>query len=337
MRKTVLIFSISLLFLILHNCSAEKKLTFKWTKAPKIENIPNQPISGKVRGSDFQGIYVQFDEEADETKIYISPKKPLKSCKQISFFVKDQQIVISIKGRLRPGKYIETISVAKNCKLTNFDVNKKDTFYVSVNYALQIDKIQDKLVIGKIAICVNDDEKSVIAGTFTGEYCATRYKVIDQPHKVNDTLWSMEKYTLKDIPNKQIKGMFIGSEFDIKQILLKDNGTDFSLEIRNKKSTLPCTTVFGVDSFQVNSKLPLKKGTYFSHFNDKDRNWHVGFSYVRLHDRGDLGYNASWNLALAIDSIDKTNKIGHGRIVVSCNDKAKTMFAGSFKAEYCVK
>ncbi len=322
----------------------EKVTEFKWTDSPMVKDIPDANISGKIKGVKIENAYVQFNEEKDEVRVIVSKVKPDKLCGKIGTFVKGEQMQLVFEKKFEKGKtYTKILKDAPKGTLYYFEEKdgkqQRKSEYLKIAYAIEITELSGTKVKGKIAFCGDDSARSYVAGTFDGEYCPTRYKVIEKPHKVNGVLWQKEKYDAKDIPDKPIEGMFIGSKMDIKDVEVKIKKEGYSIIIRNKKPNEPCKYASEADSFKIDSKKPLKKGTFIATSLDKGvrDKWHTWFSYPQNHDRGPMSYNTGWTLALKIDKIDEAKKIVEGKVIVACTDEAKTMIAGAFKANLCDK
>ena len=318
--------------------------TFAWKENPTVNDIPNQDLKGKLNGKDFTAEYIQFDEDGKDTKIYISNKKPEKLCSKMSFTNDMEKFVIQIPGKLNKGTYTNALTDGKNATL-HFLVEKEGKKEISTVYnkkaslALEITEQTENNVKGKIAICIDDDTKSYIAGNFKSDFCESRYIAVEEAPTVNNIKWKMEKYTESEIPTVPLKGQFIGSNFEIKNVTIKDEDDKYTISFANKEAPKACDWIFGADSFKIDSKKPLKKGTFIVNAKDAEnkKDWHIWFSYNQNYDRGLMSYNPFWNLALKIDDIDKTNNKVKGSVIAVCDDASKTMFAGAFEADYCQK
>jgi len=171
------LFSVLFLFFSCNNKNDEKnsviteKNDFLWHDNLKPGEIPDTQVKGYLNGKEVQFQYINFEKwhGSNDNVINFSTVKPAQQCGFINGF--EGFVLINKSASINQGEWVKS-------KFTD-NPNTFQAYYKSGdnkstsawNCALMIESISDKLVMGKIALYFNDEQKSRIAGKFEAVVC----------------------------------------------------------------------------------------------------------------------------------------------------------------------
>jgi hypothetical protein len=150
--------------------------TFNWKDDLSVSDIPDFEIKGSLNGKEVRFSYIVFEiwRGSNDNVLNFSTVKAEQQCGYIENYQGFQLInkgnAITKEGYVKAKFVDESKTYQAFFRYLNSDGTsfKSDAGW---NCALNIDKITDKIVSGKVAICFNDERKSWIAGKFEAVVC----------------------------------------------------------------------------------------------------------------------------------------------------------------------
>jgi hypothetical protein len=155
---------------------SENNSTFNWKDDLSVSDIPDFKIKGSLNGKEVRFPYIVFEKwrGSNDNVLNFSTVKAEQQCGYIENYQGFQLInkgnAITKAGFVK-GKFGDE---AKTYQAFFRYLNSDGTSFKSDaewNCALSIEKITDKSVSGKVAICFNNERKSWIAGKFEAVVC----------------------------------------------------------------------------------------------------------------------------------------------------------------------
>lgn len=154
----------------------ENNGTFNWKDKLSITDIPEFEIKGSLNGKGVRFPYIVFEKwrGSNDNVLNFSVVKAEQQCGYIENY---QGFQFINKGNpIVKGEYVKAGFGGDLKSYQSFFryINSDGTSFKSDaewNCALSIDKVTDKLVNGKLAICFNDERESWIAGKFEAVVC----------------------------------------------------------------------------------------------------------------------------------------------------------------------
>ncbi len=138
-----------------------------WTTDLAKMQFPDAPVKGKVLGGDFSIDVVKLDG-GTVLKLH-QGKNTIPDAAVIVFLpIKPGQSLEGKKFEFGEGSKGEApLSVHVKRRPTPKDLPKGDAYTLDYTLKLEFDKAKDDKLPGKIYLCLPDEGKSVVAGTFT--------------------------------------------------------------------------------------------------------------------------------------------------------------------------
>lgn len=154
----------------------ENNSTFNWKDDLLVSDIPDFEIKGRLNGKEVRFPYIVFERwrGSNDHVLNFSTVNAEQQCGYIENYQGFQLInkgnAITKAGFVKAKFGDNSKSYRAFFRYLNSDGTsfKSDAGW---DCALSIEKITDKSVIGKIAICFNDERKSWIAGKFEAVVC----------------------------------------------------------------------------------------------------------------------------------------------------------------------
>jgi hypothetical protein len=154
----------------------ENNSSFNWKDNLSVSDIPDFDVKGSLNGKEVRFPYIVFEKWRGSNDNFLN-FSTFKSSHQCGYIENYQGFQLINKGSAisKTGFFKAKFSDdAKTYRAFFRYLNSDGTSFKSDagwNCALLIDKISDKIVSGKVAICFNDERKSWIAGKFEAVVC----------------------------------------------------------------------------------------------------------------------------------------------------------------------
>jgi len=152
------------------------KGNFFWKDELTLSDIPNHPVKGFLNGTEVQFQYINFERwrGSGDNVLNFSLSNPQQPCGYVEEFVGVR--LISKSKPVDIGEWSKpNFSSPDDAHLARLFYKAPDgTIYApdfAWNCILLVDKIQEKTVQGRIALCFNDPLKSWLAGSFSALIC----------------------------------------------------------------------------------------------------------------------------------------------------------------------
>jgi hypothetical protein len=149
---------------------------FNWKENLSVSDIPDIELKGNLNGKEVRFPYIVFEiwRGSKDNVLNFSLEKSEQKCGYIENYQGFQ--LLSKNRPMNKGVFVKSKfgDESKNYQSFFRYINSDGTSFKSDaewNCALNIESLTDKIVIGKIALCFNDDKKSWVAGKFEASVC----------------------------------------------------------------------------------------------------------------------------------------------------------------------
>ncbi len=153
----------------------DNKEGFQWKENISIEDIPDTPLKGMLRGREISFEYINFEQwrGSGDNVLNFGNKRPSQDC---GYVENDEAFHLMRKSaEMTTGEVVKpNFSSTLDGYFGDFHYNNNgeiETVSVEWNCALVITEMTETTVKGKIAMCFNSPYKSWIAGTFEALRC----------------------------------------------------------------------------------------------------------------------------------------------------------------------